>query len=155
MHNMVANLYAVYPTLHGGSTWASYSRHNPQFIASYPASCRLISSYQRAGNCILQLQHVPQPNTKEAWHGRHRDGCGTCILYSGHLVWPAGICSVLARHLILASTRHLWSASWKVERDFQTTKCFLLWFHICSYKLSMWSHYELEYFCICSLHFQW
>ena len=40
MHNMVANLYAVYSTLHGGSTWASYSRPNPQFIALYLASWR-------------------------------------------------------------------------------------------------------------------
>jgi len=55
---MVANLYAVYPTLHGGPTWASYSRHNPQFIDSYPASCRLISSYRRAGKS-LGTRHAP------------------------------------------------------------------------------------------------
>jgi len=40
-------------------------------------------------------------------------------LCSGHLEWPAGRSSVLARHLILASTRHLSSVSWKVERDFK------------------------------------
>jgi len=46
-------------------------------------------------------------------------------LCSGHLEWPAGRSSVLARHLILASTRHLSSVSWKVERDFQNHEMLL------------------------------
>jgi len=85
---MVANLNAVYPTLHGGSTWASYSRHNPQFIASYPASCRLISSYWRAGeSLVMRLNHTPIATIKEAWHGWHQDGRST--IHDSYLHTPS------------------------------------------------------------------